>query len=129
VKVASAVVALALLTGCAAFQKDLSESPACVGLDVGGVISEDVVLFTQLATEIPALQLSAVISSFTAAHGQQQAECVYDLVEAQLGHPVAQPDAGPAPSPSALTLAMGAPRPGGLEALANFRAARAAAKH
>ena len=123
-----ALLASLLLCGCTALNRDIALSPACAGLTLGDSVQADVALITQLIVDIPAENLVGALKAFSDAHGKQQAECIYDIVEAQLGHPVAQPDAGPSSQPSALISAMGKDRPGALELLATFRAARAAAK-
>ena len=123
------LLALTACLGCAALNRDIAESPACVGLTLGDAIQSDVALVTQLIADIPQENLVGAIQAFSQAKGKQQAECVYDIVEAQLGHPIATVDAGVSTvTPTALTLAMGKQKIGALEALTAFRAARAAAR-
>ena len=93
---------LCLTASCAAFNKDVAESPACQGFTLA-TVEADVPLVVQLAAQLTADQFSAAMDAFVAAKGLAQATCVFQLVEAALGHPVSPVDAGPpdagAPAP------------------------------
>ena len=95
------------MSGCAAIQKDISESPACQGLP-SNLVNSDAALIAQLAVELPAEQLGSALDSFSAAKGPQQIACAIEIAEAMLGSPVV-PAKPVAPSPLVAALAMRGP--------------------
>ena len=120
IKLLIALFAFSQMTGCTALTRDLSESPACVGLTLGSAVDEDIAFVIKLSADLNAAGLAAALPAFEAAKGPQQAECIYQLAEAALGHPEVVPDAG-SPLASALTMNKTA-KTGALQNLQAYRA-------